>query len=116
MAKKDSLPAAIMTSDVTIANGATTSDALDLAGCTLTGIVFPASMTGTAMTFSVSHDGTTFRAMKDSTGANISITITSSAHIALLASDFASVRYIKLVSGSAETGAKTITILFRNVR
>lgn len=97
-------------SSVTIANGATVSDSHYFGDEVLSGIVTPASMTGTTLTFQVSDDNTTFFTLYDSTNVAISVTISSSRAYALNPLDFIGWQYMKIVSGTAETGAKIITI------
>jgi len=107
----------ITRNDLTIANGAQTSDDLDLArlGEQVVGILTPASMTGTAMTFTVCFIGTTFVPLHDSTGAAVSITIGSSRYIYLPPAIFAGVARLRVVSGSVESGAKIISVITRPV-
>lgn len=95
----------------TIANGGTTSNALDIRGYTEVGFVLP-TMTGTAITYQVSADGTTFGVLYDKTGTAISVTTASSrafpVHEAAKAFGF-----LKLVSGSAEGAARTIKVVVK---
>lgn len=96
---------------LTIANGATVSDAAVLHG-DIKFICIPASMTGTALKIHTSHDGTTYTVLKDTAGSDISITIGSSiAVIPVAGLNLAGLPNIKLVSGTAETGAKVITVI-----
>jgi hypothetical protein len=97
---------------LTIANGQTTSNALDLREKVLVGLQF-ATMTGTALTFTASSDGVTYVALKDSAGAAVSFTIASDTYTVIQPAILAGVRYLKLVSGSSEGAARTITAIVR---
>jgi hypothetical protein len=103
------------TRSVAIANGLTTSGALDLADNTLLGIMMPAAFTGTTLTFTASADGVTYAALYDSTGAAVSVTVSTSRYIYIDPVIFAGVRYVKIVSGSAESGARTLALVVRPV-
>jgi hypothetical protein len=100
---------------VTIATSGTVSTAVDLYGYSLLGIITPAAMTGTALTVQASHDGSTFNVMYDTDGSALSITSAASRFIALAPQDFASVRHLKLVSGSTEAAERTITLAIRKL-
>jgi len=104
-------------STVTIANGQTVSDALDLsrAGFSLVGIVTPAALTGATFTFQASADGVTYNAVYDKTGALVSVTVAASRYVVLAPADFAGIAYLKVVSGSTEGGARTIGLVARPV-
>lgn len=96
----------------TIANGQTVSNAIDVREKILVGLQF-ATMTGTALTFQASSDGVTYVAVKDSAGASISYTIASNTYTVIQPAILAGVRYIKIVSGSAEAATRTITGIIR---
>lgn len=100
---------------VTIASSGTISGVADLYGYSLLGIVTPAAMDGTAFTVQASHDNSTFNVMYDTDGTALSITSAASRYIALAPQDFASVRYLKLVSGTTETSERTITLAIRKL-
>jgi hypothetical protein len=95
---------------LTIANGATTSDAVRAAGFALFGLVMPSSFTGTTLTFTVSHDGTTYQALYDNTGTAVSLTVAASRSFDLPTA-LASWPYFKVVSGSSEGAARTLQIV-----
>lgn len=95
---------------VTIANGATVSSAFDARGFATIGFATPAALTGTAITFQVSHDNVTFVPLKTTANAAVSVTVTTSSAYTI-PSEVKPWRYIKLVSGSAEGAARTITIM-----
>lgn len=98
------------TQTATIANAATTSSEIKLDGAAFGGVILPATMTGTTMTFTVSDaSGGTYVALTDSAGNAISQTIAASKGFALPPEAFA-FPYLKLVSGSAEGGARSILV------
>ncbi len=100
---------------VTIADSATVSNAIDLGEMAIVGLQTPASMTGTAITFQASADNSTFVAVKKVDGTTYSMVTASSLYYVIPPADLAGIRYLKVVSGSAETGAKIITLLLRAV-
>jgi hypothetical protein len=111
-AKAMSGPFAVLSA--TIANSGTTSDAVDLFKFRPIAIQFPASMTGTAMTFTGATENSddTFLAIYDTGGSSAySITIGSSRIVPINERVLWCARYLKLVSGSAESGAKTIKVI-----
>ena len=96
---------------VTIANGATLSDSALLTG-DIKFIGIPASMTGTTLKIHASMDNTTWSVVKDTAGNDVSITIGSAiAWIPTHSLNLQGLRNVKLLSGSAETGAKVISII-----
>ena len=102
--------------NVTIANGATTSDAASLtSGSTPVAIITPSSLTGTAFTLQASIDGATYYPVYDITGSAYSVPVGTSRYIALPPGDLAGVRYLKVVSGSTEAADRTIGIVARQV-
>ena len=107
----------IREASATIANAAATSDSVELALGQLMGLIFPASMTGTTMTFTMCQTlSGTYVGVKDVGGAaDYSVTVTSSKYVPLDPRIFAGCKYVKLVSGSSETGAKVITCVIRPV-
>jgi hypothetical protein len=115
MASSENLyqPKGPITTEVTIANGATVSGAADLKGTRLVGVGLPASLTSTAMTIQGSIDGTNY-ALINLPGGALSLTVASSRFVGLTADMQAALRgfrYIKVVGGSAESGAKIITLV-----
>jgi hypothetical protein len=99
--------------EVTIANGQTISGIVDLGYGSDFILHFP-TMTGTTMTFQAcdTKEGT-FRQLQDGSGA-VSVVIASNLAVAPTGDDkdaFRGVRYIKLVSGSAEGAERNIKVL-----
>lgn len=94
-----------------IANGATKSGIINLNGFTLCGILLPAAFTGTALTFEASVDGTNFFTLKTTTsGTSLSYTVAQGNFYAIDPKDFYGVNWLKIVSGSAEGGARTLKL------
>ena len=104
------------TQTATIANGGTTSGALDLLSETLLGIFVPSSFTGTALTFQVATavDGT-YVTLTNEDGSDYSVTVAASKFVAVDPQIFAGVRFAKLVSGSAEGAERTLTLATRAI-
>lgn len=78
------------------------------------GLQMPATFVGTAITFQVAITPTgTYQAFhKD--GSAYSITVANSLHIWLDPAVFYGIKYMKLVSGSAEANATAIEVVHRN--
>lgn len=96
--------------EVTIANGAQLSNVADLNNLTLCAVQTPASFTGTAITFEVSADNSTFVPVHVEGGTAYSITVASSRATIVDINKFRGFRYVKVKSGSAESGAKIVTL------
>ena len=105
-----------MTKTVTITSGQTVSDAIDTQGLDMVQIEMPAAFTGITMTFQSSLDNSTFNACYNTSGTALSCTVAASRNILISPQDFAGVRYIKLVSGSAEGATRSIRIQLREVK
>lgn len=99
---------------VTIALNGTVSSAYDLKTNGFVGFVTPATLDGTAFTFQGSPDGTTYTALYNSANVAFSITVATSRYYILNPADFLGCRYVKIVSGSTETAARTITVIARS--
>jgi hypothetical protein len=97
------------TQQITIANGQTASAAIDLGGNTLVGLIIPAAFTGTALTFSASDaiDGT-YSVVKGSDGASVSYTVAQGTYVVIQPAVLAGIRFLKVISGSSEGGARVI--------
>ena len=99
----------------TIANAATTSDEVDcVKNGPPAGLQMPAAFDGTTMTFTVAttSGGTFQNSYKD--GADVSLTVAAAKFIWLDPAIFYNVKYMKLVSGSSETAARSIEVVHRN--
>lgn len=97
---------------VTIASGGTTSEAFDVSGELLAGIICPAEFDGTTITFTASDEPAgTFLACYATDGTAISVTTAASRHVLLEPQTFAGARFIKLVAGTAQTGDTEVTLV-----
>ena len=97
--------------ETTIANGQTESAAVKCLGMVPVLISTPASFTGTSITFLVSPtEGGTYSTLYGSDGNAISMTVASSRTYAINPANFEGIMYLKVKSGSAETGAKILTL------
>jgi glucose dehydrogenase len=100
----------------TIAASGTTSDAVDCTRNQFVGFYTPASLTGTAITFTASNDNSTYVTVLEVGGAaTYSVTAAASRYIPLDPRVFAGAQYVKLVSGSTEASARSITCVLRPV-
>jgi len=98
-----------------IANGQTDSDALDTGGMALCGIFIPAAFTGTALTFkaATSLAGTYVPVKNTLSGTLISYTVAPGQFNAIDPKDFQGIRFLKVVSGTSEGAARTLTLALK---
>lgn len=106
--------------DVTIASGASLSSAADLNGTLVSSIVFPSGWTSASATFECSTDGVTYAALRDTTGAFISVAVSGLSFVTIDPSYFVGAAYVKIRSGTqvspvTQTGDRTITIAAREL-
>ena len=94
---------------LTIANGATTSSALDYADYITGNYFIPAAFTGATVTFQISPDGVTWTTLYDATNTLIQPGVAASRAYPL-PSEAAGANYIRIVSASAELAARTIEV------
>jgi len=99
--------------DVTIANGQTESEAIDIVGGVPVGYLAPAVMTGTSFTFKVSDDGVTFSEYYNTDGNQITASVNAGKRTGLIPYDFEGCQFIKLVSSSAESAERLIKVYLR---
>lgn len=105
----------VIDASATIDNGATTSGAIDVGGMSLVGIKFPAAFTGTTVTFTMCDTlGGTYVPVYNASGA-VSYTIAQARYYAIAPADFSGIRYLKIVSGSAEGAARTLVLSLKGV-
>lgn len=105
----------------TIANGASVSDALDLANTSLLGIIMPAAWTTAALTVEVSADNSTWTGLaydQDGSQCNSIASPVAGSAYALNALGLLPYRYIRLRSGTTATpvnqgAARSITVITR---
>lgn len=109
---------------LTIANSASLSDAVDLQGKTLVGLLLSTSWTAAAITFAGSIDGTNYYPVYTKDGeysiASGNVPTSNGALFALDPAVFASFRYLKARSGTAASavnqgGARTLTPVVRSI-
>lgn len=96
---------------VTVTVGQTVSGAVDLKGDTVIGIYVPTGFSGSVITFQASPDGVTYFAVNDETGGAISIPVTAGTFVKVDPSYLAGVRFLKLVSGTAQATADSVITL-----
>lgn len=105
---------------VTIANAASLSGAADLGGTTLVGYIMPSSWTAADITFQGSVDGTNFFNLYDQFGNEVRHVVSSSRFVALNPADLASIRYLKIRSGTSGSAVsqgadRVVTLVTRAV-
>lgn len=106
----------IVNCNIVIATSTTVSSEVDLNGTHLFAISTPAALTGTSLSFKVSDvKGGTYKDLYDDTGTKYSVTVSTSRVIFLDPTKFAAFRFIKLVSGTAETADRVIQLFTRAV-
>lgn len=99
----------------TIAQGASTSAAVNMGGCTATALVIPVALTGTALTFTAAPDGLAYLPVFDEYNASKTISVGTTARVVVLSpSDFWMGGLIKIVSNGTEAAARTIRVVCRN--
>jgi len=97
-----------LTDTVVIASSGTVSTTLTLEGNRiLLGLITPAALTGTAFTFKGSIDGTNFYNLYNE-GTSYSVNVSTDRFVALDRETMDGVRYVQVVSGSAEGASRTI--------
>jgi len=95
-----------------IANGQTVSSAVYIGDKLPVVLLMPGTFTGTSVSFQGSFDGSAYQAVNIS-GAAYAETVAASKDVALDPSMFAGLRFIKVVSGSAEGGARSVGVVMR---
>jgi len=100
---------------LTIAAGATLSDAFDSRNCEQSGIVIPAAFTGIAITFQVSADGGTYQALYDTTNTLVSVTVAAGRSYDLPGA-LDAWPFWKVVSGAAELAARALVVVGKGAR
>lgn len=105
-----------VTRNATIANAATTSDAIALGGMCLVGILLRA-FTGTALTFTVCDtiDGTFVPLKSTTSGSALSYTVAQNGYFAIDPTAFQGVQFLKIVSGSSEAAERTLVLSLKGL-
>jgi hypothetical protein len=105
------MPRAIVLDTAVAPDGSGTTAAVDLGNEVLCGITTPASLEGTSLTFLVAPTlAGTYVAMESQDGTAFTFTVESSKYYKLSPNDFAGVQFLKLVVGTNQTGAASLTL------
>jgi hypothetical protein len=109
MATKDFQPVINFDLEVVIADGQTTSNAVDVMGTSILAFITDAALDGTAFTFLACNElsGTYLPLYRMTDGSIVTVVVGTSRYTATNSNDFASVRFLKIVSGTAQSGAAT---------
>lgn len=106
----------------TINSGSTTSAAvgtglMSLKETQLVALIFPSSMTSTSMTFSASdtESGTYSTVRTVDSGSSYTISVAASTYVPLDPRVFSGVKYVKLIGGSSEAGARSIQMVLHKL-
>ena len=100
---------------VVIPNGATQSEAIDLRGLGIFGILVPAGFAGTSITLEVTRDDSTFYPVLNRDGSAYTITVAASEYCALPISELPGLLKFRLVSSTTATGGETVYIYARSL-
>ena len=105
---------------VTIASGESLSGSIDFSSFTPVALVMPSAWTAASITFQASHNNSTWGNIYDKDGTEYTLTTAASRYVLLNPADFASVRGLKVRSGTAasavnQEAARTITLVLREV-
>lgn len=95
----------------TILNGTSTTNGVDMGVYRAVGLSIPAAFTGTTLTFKSSYSGNSHVPVHDSSGSAISVTVGPSRRVVLNPANFYGIRHLQIVSGSAESADRVITIV-----
>lgn len=97
----------------TIANGGTTSSAIDIRNASIIGIITPSALTGTTITMAVSTSQSgTYVPLRSSASTAISLTVAASGAYPLSV-NVEPWSWLKLVSGSVEAADRSITVVMK---
>lgn len=92
----------------TIPSGQTTSEAIDIINCALTGFKVPAAFTGTSISFTASDSPDGTFSQITSNGASRTVNVSAGDEVTLNPVIYGK-RWIKFVSSSAEGASRIIT-------
>lgn len=96
---------------ITIPNGATTSNAVDIGGYTLVGFTLPATMTSIALSWQVSTSlAGAYVGIYDSAGNQLSNVIAGGRFYAVASTTSHGLQFIRAVAGGAEGAQRVITL------
>ena len=103
----------VTNSSIAVASSGTTSGAITTNGLQPVLFIAPAALTSTAMTFTTSATvGGTYVPLYNSSGL-VSYTIAQGEATAINSADFAGVLYFKIVLGTSEASARTLTMMLK---
>jgi hypothetical protein len=108
ISKVTSLPA-------TVVGGASLSEAIDIRGYQVTGIVVPSTFDGTTINFQVSAVGVTYQALYDMTNTLVSMTVTASRSYSLWG-ELSGWSYVKIGTGTSQTGDTAFVLQLNSER
>lgn len=105
---------------VTIANGQSLSEAVNLGGYVLVGIHMPAAWTAASLTLQGSAAGATFGNVFDDEGTELEVDAAASRYIPLGPEKTCSLAHVKVRSGTSgspvnQEGARTLTLVARDI-
>lgn len=100
---------------VTIANGATVSNGIDVMDAQVEGVFLPAAFTGVALTFQGSVDNVTYNAITKPDGTAYTLVVAPAKYVMVPPNDLAGTRYLKVISGTAEAAARDIILMLRQI-
>lgn len=95
----------------TIGSAATASATIPMKGFTLVGVFIPSAFTGSSISFQAGTTATgTFVPVTSGTaGTSLSYAVGTSRYVAIDPKDFYGINFLKIVSGSSEADARTLT-------
>lgn len=97
-------------------SGTDASGAIDCTRYQLAGIFTPGTITSTSLTFTASADNSTYVAVREVGGAAAyAVTVAASQFVPVNLPVFAGAQWVKIVPGSSEASARTITYVLRPV-
>lgn len=101
----------------TIGAGETTSNAVDLFGTSMVGLLIPTAISNTSVTLQASDslDGTYYD-VYDTDGNHVTLVVGGQRYIPLVPTDFSSIRFIKMVGAISETVERDFNIVGKPVQ
>lgn len=107
------------THPVKITSGSDESDRVNIGRETIIGFVFPPNFEGSTIRFKAATEESTTAAyypvVDAVNGTNITVAATQNVHVPIHPSDLASLQYIKVISDTAVTADRIITIITRPI-
>ncbi len=120
MSLKDTIASALELQTTTISSGAFLSNAVNLGGLRLFGLIMPAAWDAAAVTVLASFDGgATWNNIYDAAGNEYTIIVGASRHVILDPTAFAAIPMIKIQSGTSaspvnQTADRAIQLILRS--